>query len=173
MNTTDYLLNAVMVLVVLYLMRWNPVDLANLLRPVAITVALAFVFLKSIPTAGNDVMLDVIGVVTGGALGAACGGLTFLRREANGTTMARVGIAAAGVWILGMGARIVFAYSSDHFGRHAITRFSIDNQITGSDAWTVAFVLMAIATVLLRLLVIRVRAHRLTVDGAPARALAA
>jgi hypothetical protein len=173
MNTTDYLLNAGLVLVVLYLMRWTPVDLRNLIRPLAITVALSFFCLKSVPSAGNDVVLDAAGVLVGSALGAACGGLTFLRREANGSAMARVGIAAAGVWIVGMGARMVFAYSSDHFGRHAITRFSINNQITGSDAWTVAFVLMAISTVVLRLVVVRVRAHRLTSGGAPARALAA
>jgi len=76
------------------------------------------------------------------------------------------------VWIVGMGARIAFAYSSDNFGRHAITRFSINNQITGADAWTVAFVLMAVATVFVRIVVIRVRAHRLS-GGATARVLAA
>jgi hypothetical protein len=173
MTTTDYLLNALMVLVVLYLMRWNPVNLRNLLRPVALAAVLGFVFLKSVPTAGNDVVLDVIGILVGGALGVACGGLTFLRREADGSAMAKVGLAAAAVWIVGMGGRMVFAYSSDHFGRHAITQFSINNQITGSDAWTAAFVMMALATVLLRLVAIRVRAHRLTGGGAQARVLAA
>jgi hypothetical protein len=173
MNSTDYLINAVMVLVVLQLMRWNPINLRNLLRPVVIVLGVGIYFLHSIPTAGNDLALDAIGVILGGALGVACGGLTFLRRGADGVTMARVGIAAASVWIVGMGARMLFAYSSDHFAQHAITRFSIDNKITGAAAWTVAFVLMALATVIGRLAVVRVRAHRLTSGVAPVRPLAA
>ncbi|HEX3873002.1 MAG TPA: hypothetical protein VHW26_02575 [Solirubrobacteraceae bacterium] len=173
MNTTDYLINAAMVLVVLQLMRWNPVNLRNLLRPVVIVAAVGFYFLQSFPTAGNDLALDASGLILGGALGAACGCLTFLRRGDDGVTMARVGAAAAAVWIVGMGARIVFAYSSDHFGQHAITRFSIDNQITGASAWTVAFVLMALATVIGRLTVVRVRSHRLTSGAGRSRPLAA
>ncbi|HWH12618.1 MAG TPA: hypothetical protein VG165_15960 [Solirubrobacteraceae bacterium] len=173
MNTTDYLLNAVMVLVVLQLMRWNPVNLRNLLRPVLIAGGLGAYFLQSVPTAGNDLALDLAGLLLGGGLGAACGALTFLRRGADGVTMARVGLAAAGVWIVGMGARIAFAYSSDHFAAHAITRFSIDNQITSAAAWTTAFVLMALATVLVRLVVIRVRAHRLAGGSTRVRPLAA
>jgi hypothetical protein len=173
MTTTDYLINAALVLVVLYLMRWHPVNLPNLLRPVALTAAAGAFFLSSFPTAGNDLVLDLMGLLVGGALGAACGGLSFVRRGEDGVTMSRVGIAAAAVWIVGMGARMAFAYSSDHFGRHAITQFSITNQITGADAWTVAFVLMAVATVLVRLFVVRLRAHRLSNGVGPARVLAA
>jgi hypothetical protein len=46
--------------------------------------------------------------------------------------------------------RIGFAYGADHWFPEAIYRFSRDNLITGGDAWTAAFVLMALTMVLPR-----------------------
>jgi hypothetical protein len=88
MITADYL-HALMVLVVLNLMRWNPENLRNLLRPVALAATLDCFFLESVPTAGNGVVLDVTGVLVSVAFGAACGDLAVLRPEADGSAMAR------------------------------------------------------------------------------------
>ncbi|MEU2739307.1 hypothetical protein ABZ656_29050 [Streptomyces sp. NPDC007095] len=46
-----------------------------------------------------------------------------------------------------------------------MARFSQDNLITGSDAWTAALLLMALAQVLGRLAVIRVRSSRVATAG--------
>jgi hypothetical protein len=54
--------------------------------------------------------------------------------------------------ILVIGSRMLFAYGTDHWFTAAVTTFSIENRITGADGWTAAFVLMALAMVLVRVL---------------------
>lgn len=49
--------------------------------------------------------------------------------------------------------------------RGSVARFSRDNLITGADAWTAALLLMALAQVVCRLAVVRVRARRVTATG--------
>jgi hypothetical protein len=52
--------------------------------------------------------------------------------------------------VLVIGGRVAFAYGADHWFGPAIGRFSITHQITGADAWTAAFVLMALSMVVVR-----------------------
>jgi len=52
-----------------------------------------------------------------------------------------------------IGGRMAFAYGADHWFPAAIGRFSIEHEITGADAWTAAFVLIALAMVLTRVVV--------------------
>jgi hypothetical protein len=48
---------------------------------------------------------------------------------------------------------MVFAYGADHWFTQQIGLFSYHHAITGADAWTAAFVSMALAMVLTRVLV--------------------
>jgi hypothetical protein len=85
--------------------------------------------------------------------------------------LARAGWLAAGLWIAGVGARLVFAWAAEHGAGPSIGRFSVAHHITGADAWVAALVIMALADVLTRTLVFRLRAARLApavADPSPA-----
>jgi len=171
MTTTDYLISAALVLLVIPQVRGTRQTLHNALLPVAAVAAAAAYYLKSFPTQGHDVRLYVIGVVAGGALGVACGATTRLSRAADGVAFAKAGALAAALWIVGMASRTGFEYWATHSGTHTIARFSRDNLITSSAAWTTGLLLMALAQVLCRLTVVRVKARRISATG-PAPVLA-
>jgi hypothetical protein len=169
-DATGYIINTILVLIVLLQIRERRLDLRSLVLPVAAVAAAGAYYLRSFPTAGHDVALDVTLAATGAALGALCALATHMRRGGDGVALARAGWLAAILWIVGIGARMGFAFWSDHGGGPAITRFSITHTITGSNAWVAALVLMAFAEVIVRLAVLRLRARRLPVPASAARA---
>jgi hypothetical protein len=161
MSTTDYLINAALILVVLLQIRERRLGLRTILLPVVIVAFAAQNYLHSIPTSGNDVLLIAVLIALGATLGAFAGLFMQMRRSDDGGTLARAGWLAAGLWIVGIGARLAFVLASEHGAGHAIAQFSIDHQITGAAAWTAALVLMAFAEVFARLAVIQIRSLRL------------
>lgn len=171
-TTTDYLISAVLILLVIPQIRGTRVTLRTAMLPVVCVAAAAAYYLKSFPTAGHDVRLYVVGAVVGAVLGLACGAATLMSRGSDGVAFAKAGVAAAALWIAGMLLRSGFEFWSAHSGAEHIARFSRDHMITSSDAWTVALLLMAFAQVLARLIVIRTRARRVTASAATASALA-
>ena len=54
MTTTDYLINAVFVLVVLRQARERKVDVRSFLVPMAVVLYVGHMYVHSVPTAGND-----------------------------------------------------------------------------------------------------------------------
>ena len=171
MTTTDYLISAVLVLLVIPQVRGTRLNLRNLLLPLVLVGAAAAYYLKTVPTQGHDVALDVATVLAGVLIGAACAYTTRLRRQ-NGVVIAKAGFIAAVLWIVGMAARTGFAYEANHGGRTAIVDFSRTEHITGASAWTAALVLMALAQVVARLVLLRVRARSLSPVGARASSFA-
>ncbi len=161
MSSTDYLINAVLVLLVVRQLRERRLDLASLLLPVGMVAFAAEHFLKTIPTGGDDVALIAAGVLTGAALGTGAAFATRLRVGADGVALARATGLAALLWVAGMGFRMAFAYAADHGLGASIAHFSAAHTIS-LDAWTAALVLMAFAEVLGRLAVLQVRAWRMT-----------
>jgi hypothetical protein len=171
MTTTDYLISAALILLVIPQIRGTRLTLRNALLPVVAVAAAAAYYLKSFPTQGHDVRLEVIGAVSGAVLGLACGAATRLSRASDGVAFAKAGAVAAALWIAGMASRAGFEYWTSHSGADTITRFSRDNLITSSAAWTAALLLMALAQVLCRLAVVRVKARQVSSGGpAPVRA---
>ena len=176
-NTTMYVINAVLVLMVIRQIREHPLDLRSLAGPVLAVGAAAVLFLHSVPGGGNDVALELACVVAGATMGAVAGLTTKLRREPAcldpaappkaGRALGRAGWLAAGLWITGVGARMAFAVAAGNGAGPAIARFTAAHQITGKTAWVAALIMMALADVLTRLVVIYVRGRRLT--ATPAR----
>jgi hypothetical protein len=160
MTTTDYLISAVLVLLVIPQLRGVRIDLRSLLLPLVAVGGAAAYYLKSVPTTGHDVALDLATGVVGLALGLLCGLFTRVYPDGGGHLISKAGVAAGALWIIGMVARTVFVYEANHGGAHAVYTFSRNNQITGADAWTAALVLMALVQVLARLVVIRVKARQ-------------
>jgi hypothetical protein len=172
MTTTDYLINAALILLVVRQIRERRVDLRSLILPLVLVYTIAGQYLHSIPTAGNDLVL-VVGLASLGLmLGSASAFFHSMRVGSDGVALARAGWIAAGLWIAGMGARITFVLAAEHGAGNAIAHFSAANSITGKSAWVTALVLMAVCEVAGRLAVLQLRAYRLTSVHADARLLA-
>lgn len=165
MTTTDYLINIALILVVFMQIRDRRLGLRSVLLPVALVAFAAENYLHTIPTSGNDLLLIAVLVAAGATLGTLAGLAMKMRVDGEGDTLARAGWTAAVLWVLGIGARMAFVLASEHGAGHAITQFSIDNHITGSQAWTAALVLMAFGEVIARLAVIQTRSFLLARNG--------
>ena len=106
----------------------------------------------------------------GATLGGLCALATRLRRGADGVPLSRAGWIAAILWVVGIGARMGFAYATSHGAAPAIGRFSVAHSITSADAWVAALFLMALAEVATRLAVLWLRSSRLPAADAPTSA---
>jgi hypothetical protein len=158
MTTTDYLVDIALLLVVFRQIREGRIDARFVLIPLGIVAFVAHNYLHSIPTAGNDVVLIAVMVTLGAMLGIAGGFATRVRFDGE-HALARAGVIAVTLWVLGMGSRMAFQLYSDHGGADAITRFSVSHHITSTNAWVTAFVLMAITEVATRVFTIVARAY--------------
>jgi hypothetical protein len=159
MTTTDYLINAVFVLIVFRQARERELDLRSVIIPLAIVAYVAQLYVHSIPTAGNDLLLIAALGTVGLTLGVASGMATHVRAGENGLAVARVGWLAGGLLIAGIGSRMVFEFALSHGARHAVTSFSYAHQI-GAAAWPVALVLMALLEVSTRIAIVQIRGRR-------------
>src|SRR5271166_4069341 len=74
--------------------------------------------------------------------------------------IAKAGLLAAILWVLGIGARMGFVLWVGHGGQPAVARFSIIHHITSGPAWGAAFILMAMAEVATRTCVLYVKTRR-------------
>ncbi len=166
MTTTDYLINAVFVFVVLRQARERRVDARSFLVPMAVVLYVGHIYVHSVPTAGSDLVLVGLLACVGLALGLLGGFATHVRVGANGGALARVGWIAGALLIAGITSRLVFVYAVHHGAYHAVSAFSIANHI-GAAAWPVALVSMALVEVSARLVTVQLRARRLTASQAP------
>lgn len=107
-------------------------------------------FLRDLPTAGHDLVLELIGAGVGVLLGLLAAASTRMSLRA-GNLVVQAGVVFAGVWIAAIGGRALFAQWATHSGARTVGAFSMRHQITGADAWTADFVLMALAMVCARL----------------------
>lgn len=143
----------------------------RLVLPVALAALAGMLLLSDAPGRGNDTALAVIGAVAGIALGVLAGLFMDLERKADGTVASRAGAAYATLWVLVIGGRVAFAESAGGWAAAAVRDFSISNHISGSAAWTTAFVIMALAMVASRVITTLVRCRAL--PAAPAHPLPA
>ena len=157
-----YLINALLILLVVRQIREHQLDLRALAVPVLAVAAAAVMFLHVVPVGGSDITLDLLCASAGAAMGAIGGRATRLRPGPGGRPLGRAGVLAASMWIVGVGARMVFYFAATHGAGPAIAAFSIAHHITGSAAWTAALVMMALADVTARLLTVYLRGRRLT-----------
>ena len=163
MTTTEYLLNAAFVLVVVRQLRGKRLVGSAIYVPLAICAYVGSTYLHSIPTAGDDLALVVIGSVAGLVLGTLCGLTTLVYPDHDGVPFARATGIAAALWVVGVGARVAFSLYAQHGGGASIEHFSIAHSLT-PDAWVAGFVLMAILEAVSRTTVLLARGHRLSGD---------
>ena len=151
MTTTQYLLNAGLLAFVLWAnLGTRVVNRARFTLPLLLVAVAAAVFLRNVPTIGHDVELELVGVGVGAVLGLVAAALVRVERDGRGRLVLRAGVAYAALWIAVIGGRCVFAYGAEHWFGRAVGEFSMTHQITGSDAWTAAFILMSLTMVVAR-----------------------
>jgi hypothetical protein len=160
MTTTEYLLNAAFALLVLRQARERELDRRSVIVPLALMFFVGSQYLRSFPTAGNDLVLIVLLAAVGLTFGVLGGFATHLRAGRGGVALARVGWIAGGLLVLGIGARMAFAFAIGHGFEPAVRSFSVGHQI-GAAAWPVALVSMALIEVGARIAVVQVRGRRL------------
>ncbi|MFB4426822.1 hypothetical protein C5F59_037755 [Streptomyces sp. QL37] len=163
MTTTEWITDIVLILVVFRQLREGRLDLKAFLIPLGIVAFVAYSYLDTVPTAGNDLVLIGALMAVGAALGTA-GGIHTRLRAAGEHILIKAGAVSAVLWVLGMGARIIFQMWVEHGGgADDVGRFSVSHHITGDQAWVAAFVLMALTEVVTRLATIFVRSRSRTV----------
>ena len=161
-DVVNYALDALLVLVVVFQIRGRTLSIRQLLLPVAIVAYFAIDYLKTFPTAGNDVPMEVAGALLGGVLGIACGLTTTVEARCDGIPVAKAGALAASFWLFGMCGRLFFQIWVEHGGGAAtVGGFSAANGITAGAAWVDCLVLMALAEVLGRTAVLAAKGVRL------------
>jgi len=172
MSAGQYALNlGLLAFVLLTNLGTHRVTTRRLLAPVALVAVAGGVLLRDVPTLGHDRTLELAGVAAGLLLGLLAGLLVRVRVMAGQPTMS-AGRPYAALWVLVIGGRMLFAYGADHWFTTWIGRFSYEHQITGADAWTAAFVLMALAMVLARVAVTAVAATLARRGAVPVEVLA-
>jgi hypothetical protein len=166
MTTTEWITDIALVLVVFRQLREGRLDHKTFLIPLGIVAFVAYSYLDSVPTGGNDLVLIAALTAVGAALGVA-GGVYTRIRTLGGHLMIKAGAVSAILWVLGMGARMGFQLWVEHGGgADDVARFSIAHHITGDQAWVTAFVLMAVTEVVARVGTIYLRSRARTVSPA-------
>jgi hypothetical protein len=160
MTTTDYLINAMFVLIVVRQARERELDLRSVVVPLILVAFVAHIYIHSIPTAGNDLVLIGLLAAVGLTLGVISGFATHVRAGSSGLAVARVGWLAGILLVFGITARMLFAFVVTHGGHHAVASFSIVHQISAA-AWPVALVAMAVCEVTARIATVQLRGYRI------------
>jgi hypothetical protein len=164
MTFSDYLIDITLIGIVLFQVRGRKLTLHSLLLPVGLVAYVAATYLKAIPTSGNDLFLIVGCAIVGATLGGLAAHFTTVHPNGEGIPVAKAGLLAAALWILGTGGRLAFQVYASHGGGTAIERFSVQHSITAATAWTAALVLMAISEALVRTGVLAWRGHTVQRD---------
>ncbi|MEV5014058.1 hypothetical protein ACIGW1_15990 [Streptomyces sp. NPDC053780] len=159
MTTTEWITDTVLVLVVFRQLRESRLDRKTFLIPLGIVAFVAYSYLDSVPTAGNDLVLIAALTAVGAALGVA-GGVHTRIRALDGHLVIKAGAVSALLWVLGMGARMGFQVWVEHGGgADDVARFSVAHHITSDQAWVAAFVMMAVTEVVTRVATIYLRSR--------------
>jgi len=160
MNATEIITFAgLATLIIATQMGRRRLTLRRLLLPFAAVVLVGYHYLHGVPTVGGDLDFEVSLTLAGALCGVLAAVLMNVERdERTGLIMTEAGITYAALWVIVFGGRLAFAWAASNLWSHQVTEFSIQHQITGSAAWTAAFVFMALSMVLTRTVVVAVRA---------------
>ena len=85
MTNSQYLLNVVLLVLVLGTnLGTRTVSRARFILPLLLVGVAAAIFLRNVPTIGNDVVLDMVGIAIGALLGLLAAALVRVGRDGAG-----------------------------------------------------------------------------------------
>ena len=143
--------------------------------PIVSVAAFGWVYLRHLPTAGNAIWLYLVGIVIGGVFAVFTTLSTTLERDsATRKLFTRTGTAFLVTWLVAVALRIGFVWSVDNVSsfRQQVGTFMMSHQLV-QDSIAPFFVLMALTTVLGRVVALKIQATRMSRTNATAGALAA
>jgi hypothetical protein len=158
MTITDWAVDIALIALIFRQLRPAKLGLTQLLLPLLIAGFAVQQYFTAWPTTRHGAALIVTTTVLGVVLGSAAAMRTRVWNK-GGTVFAEATAAAAGLWVLGMGARLVFQIwaNSAAGGQHLLT-FSVQHELEIS-AWVDALLFMAVGQVLARSLLLYVRSR--------------
>jgi hypothetical protein len=132
----------------------------------AVVALLLVKYVRGMPTAGDDLALELGCVAVGALFGVGMLAATSVRRDdTSGEIWVRAGIAYLVLWMVMLGTRVAFAYSVTGWARSDIGHFFATNHLSGA-AVTPAFVLMTIGSLVVVTIGTALRATQLSTSQA-------
>ncbi len=118
----------------------------RILRPVFLAAGLIPLFIVHPATAGNGEILEIVLTGLGVLLGvvAAAGLMKVSFDDLSQKCVSTAGAGYAALWVLVIGARLLFTYGANHWYTAQLTHWMVTNGIS-LDALTDALIFMAIA----------------------------
>ena len=133
----------------------------------AVVAVLLAKYVRGMPTAGDDLGLELGCVGVGALFGIGMLAVTSVRRDdTSGQIWVRAGLAYVVLWVMMLGTRVLFAYSATGWARSDIGRFFATNHIS-SAAITPAFVLMTVGSLVVVAIGTAVRASQFATSTSP------
>lgn len=160
MNTTEIIVFAgLAAFIIATQLGRRRLSFRRLLLPFLAAGIVGYHYLHSVPTVGGDLDFEISLSLAGALCGVLAGYLMGVERdEQTGRIVTQAGVAYASLWVLVFGGRLAFAWAATNLWPHQVMQFSAQHAITGSAAWTAAFVLMALSMIVARTAVVAARA---------------
>lgn len=139
----------------------------QVLLPLVVVVAVARNYVHGISLSGWSGALLAAGIGVGVLAGLAAAATIEVGRRADGSAYTRAGVGYVGIWLAVLASRLVFIYGAQHWFTRWLGTFSMQHGLN-QNSWVVAFVAMALATVVARTAMVGLRLHRRPVARAAA-----